>query len=734
MASAAVLFQVAGARTICLRRQADIAPAANQLFPLRTLPHPLFEGSRLGRSHSEDRVGSGLRRFFPRAKIPQGQAESTGSSNGFDSVPQAEQVKDEAQALKSSIQRAENRIERLENQIDTAAAAGKRTELLEQRLVALEQRLAALRQKEAALEQRLTALAQAEVEKLKLQQTPAAGVPDPAVLERLQKYAEFIAQTDTASGIIQIPPELREGLPPGLRDSILIRECYCMVLKKLEALGDDFAVVLSGTPGIGKSAIAVLLLHHLAEQGAQVAYRYMDTINKDTIIFFDFSNPSAIDVKQASEGDADWRSLRALCKRSSVWLVQDGRAPRETQFPGYGRWVVLCSPNSDNYMEFVKGKHAEVWWLPVWTLDELLDCRQRFYPHVSQKQTEDRFEQFGGVVRSVLADPGRSFERLARSLSALEAVDLYRLGAAALKSAIRHAFAHIEATQDLEFDGFRLGSPRIGDLVFQRAKEGRWQDLVDLLHAAASNPRVGEMSGSSLEAYGHVRCVLGADLDDDDIKEVFRKRRGRPRKQEGAKEGRREGGDVSESDPGQSGKREEAVEEIKEAFRSCKDFVSDSKEEGINPANLKHTYVRPTTRDQESWDGLLCPGGNWIYAVQFTRNPGHGISAQGMLDLLKRIGRKRLRVVLAVPGEKFDNYGWQPWTGPKRKGGDGETVMTKGALPENEIPPELKSIKQWVVRLKLPDAGDEVPRIPEKMLVLPNKELSDDDLPDDVSR
>jgi Mrp family chromosome partitioning ATPase len=97
------------------------------------------------------------------------------------------------------------------------------------------------------------------------------------VPERLQKYAEFIAHADTASGVIQIPPELREGLPPGLKDSILIRECYRMVLKKLEALGNDFAVVLSGTPGIGKSAFTVLLLHYLAEEGAQVAYRYAYT-------------------------------------------------------------------------------------------------------------------------------------------------------------------------------------------------------------------------------------------------------------------------------------------------------------------------------------------------------------------------------------------------------------------------------------------------------------------------
>ncbi|GAQ92402.1 hypothetical protein KFL_010070020 [Klebsormidium nitens] len=660
MASAAVLFnfEVAGAKTSCSRGQADIAPATPQRFAFRTLPPSLFEVLRLGRFHSDYRVGSGLRRFSPRAEIPWEGVESIGSSNLVDSVPQAEQVKDEAQALKSSIKRVEKEIDDVENKIKTAAAAGKSTEFLQQEK-------AALRQKEAALEQRLIALAQAEVENLKPQQTPAAGVPDPAVLERLQKYAEFIAQADTASGVIQIPPELREGLPPGLRDSIVIRECYRTVLKKLEVLGNNFAVILSGTPGIGKSAFAVLLLHWFAKQGAQVAYRYMDRIRKDTILFFDFSNPSAINVKKASEGTAYWQSILDLCERPSVWLVQDGRAPRETQFPGYGRWVVLCSPNSDNYMEFVKGKHAEVWWLPVWTLEELLECRQRFYPDMSQKRTEDRFEQFGGVVRSVLADPGRSFEHLARSLSALEAVDLYGLGAAPSESAIRHAFAHIEATKDLEFDGFRLGSPRIGDLVFQKAKEGRWQDLVDLLHAAASNPRVGEISGSSLEAYGHVRCVLGVDLDDDDIKEVFRKRVGRPRKQEGAKEGAREGGEVSENDPGQSGEREEAVEEIKEAFRSCKDFVSDSKEEGINPADLKHTY---------------------------------------------------------------------PWTGPKKKGVDGEMVMTKGALPGDEVPTELKSIKQWVVRLKLPDAGNKVPRIPKKMLVLPDKELSDDDLSDDVSR
>jgi hypothetical protein len=87
MASAVVLFKVAGAKTLCSRGQADIAPATPQRFPFRTLSPSLFEGLRLGRFHCVYRVGSGLRRFSPRAEIPHGGAESAGSSNLVDSVP-----------------------------------------------------------------------------------------------------------------------------------------------------------------------------------------------------------------------------------------------------------------------------------------------------------------------------------------------------------------------------------------------------------------------------------------------------------------------------------------------------------------------------------------------------------------------------------------------------------------------------------------------------------------------
>jgi hypothetical protein len=88
-----------------------------------------------------------------------------------------------------------------------------------------------------------------------------------------------------------------------------------------------------------------------------------------------------------------------------------------------------------------------LWWLPVWTLKELEDCREHLYDQVSQEQMEKRVEEFGGLVRHVLANPILSFDDIARTLDADQAVDLYNLSAQSSDSEVRHIFAHIEVSQ-----------------------------------------------------------------------------------------------------------------------------------------------------------------------------------------------------------------------------------------------------------------------------------------------
>ncbi|GAQ84807.1 hypothetical protein KFL_002070030 [Klebsormidium nitens] len=217
-----------------------------------------------------------------------------------------------------------------------------------------------------------------------MQESSRKGRVTTARVQVLQAYAEFIATVDTSSGYIEVPPGLADVVPPALSESIMIWECYLLVLKKLDALGDSFGVVLSGSPGIGKSAFAPLLLHHLAKKKAKVTYRYQDMFEGDTIVYFDFSDLSAIQVKIASEGTQGWPAIRRLSKDRSIWCVKDGRAP-EAQFRGVGRYIVLCSSDVDDYKEF-----CEVWRLPDWSLQEMQECRRRLYPEVPEETMEKR--------------------------------------------------------------------------------------------------------------------------------------------------------------------------------------------------------------------------------------------------------------------------------------------------------------------------------------------------------
>ena len=99
---------------------------------------------------------------------------------------------------------------------------------------------------------------------------------------------------------------------------------------------------------------------------------------------------------------------------------------------------------------------------------------------------------------------------------------------------------HVQATEDLGWVGYTLGSQRIKELVYQKAKLGRWRDLTEMLRAAAEEPTLGKMTGDLLEQYGHDMCQHGIALDPEDVKEVSKGTVGRPRKETEAEKRQRE--------------------------------------------------------------------------------------------------------------------------------------------------------------------------------------------------
>lgn len=273
-----------------------------------------------------------------------------------------------------------------------------------------------------------------------------------------------------------------------------------------------------------------------------------------------------------------------------------------------------------------------------------------------------------------------------------------------------HIFLAIreQVTDDLNKKGFFLGSPIIKELVFARSQQGRWRDLVDLLHSGARRKESGRLSREALWSYGHAVLLGGVELSSSDIRQACRQGPGT--------------GDQLPNKAGHtrlSGEYRRGVTEIQNAFRGPKNLVWDSPSKMCSLPELSQSYVQPITTQNDSWDALICSGDGWVNAIRFTRHPSLGVRAGGVQHLLRRIqraSRMKLRVVHAVPAEVFDSYTWQPWIAesPVSKGGKAELtelVSEKVRLLEDEVPTELKEIEQWVVKLKLPEPGSTEPNV-----------------------
>lgn len=98
----------------------------------------------------------------------------------------------------------------------------------------------------------------------------------------------------------------------------------------------------------------------------------------------------------------------------------------------------------------------------MWSHSELEECRRRLYPEVDKDVMEKRILEFGGLIRFVLANPDSSFEDVAFTLSAEQAIALYHLSLASVESDLRHIFAHIAVSKpfDLQIPPL-IGKPSI---------------------------------------------------------------------------------------------------------------------------------------------------------------------------------------------------------------------------------------------------------------------------------
>ncbi|CAM9460116.1 unnamed protein product [Ectocarpus fasciculatus] len=76
--------------------------------------------------------------------------------------------------------------------------------------------------------------------------------------------------------------------------------------------------------------------------------------------------------------------------------------------------VVLVSPRTGRVNEFMKQAGSCLFYMPVWSVDELFECQRAVFPHVPETDVRERFGKVRGVARAVF--DAKQFGQVCRNM------------------------------------------------------------------------------------------------------------------------------------------------------------------------------------------------------------------------------------------------------------------------------------------------------------------------------
>lgn len=101
------------------------------------------------------------------------------------------------------------------------------------------------------------------------------------------------------------------------------------------------------------------------------------------------------------------------------------------------RLVVFVAPKTVRVTEFMKQVKSERFFMPVWSLDELLECQEAVFSDVERTRVEDAFRVGGGDARAVFS-PGKFQQMKDQMEDSVVGVDVDSLRDAAMFDSVSY--------------------------------------------------------------------------------------------------------------------------------------------------------------------------------------------------------------------------------------------------------------------------------------------------------
>jgi hypothetical protein len=185
------------------------------------------------------------------------------------------------------------------------------------------------------------------------------------------------------------------------QQALFVRKCYHElydIVIKL-ATSEDAQILLTGTPGIGKSTFLIyFIIRHLHESTTASDVLIFQPAESDDE-FYAFASPNIV-------RKGTYLDFEAFFLLPTTWYLVDWR-PKSKPVSKPATTLFAISSDSirdEDFKDFEKSLVMR-YCMPVWTYDELEECRRHVFPKLSNRSLNYIYDRVGGVPRSCLQSP-----------------------------------------------------------------------------------------------------------------------------------------------------------------------------------------------------------------------------------------------------------------------------------------------------------------------------------------
>jgi hypothetical protein len=282
---------------------------------------------------------------------------------------------------------------------------------------------------------------------------------------------------------------------------------------KEEALAREQALlVFTGSPGIGKSFFYLYFAWRLIQEKL-ATYIIMTTMTFDeSILVWDVAKGK---VYTYSSKDA-FEIINLLTEQTGAWLLVDGPNKNRQFYDKYlrkGKTIWFLSPNKDIISPLQIKARAKVYYMPVWTIEELENCNQDLYK-ISIESLRERYDYFGGIPRYVFGESQISLRGLVDE--ALKSSDI--MGSTenlAKKNAFLDEYSHkllIVQPEGLDCYKLAFASHHITAKVIEQFRANGSQKLREFISLAKGDAVLSVVRGRFFEDIAHDELCKGGNF------------------------------------------------------------------------------------------------------------------------------------------------------------------------------------------------------------------------------